>query len=187
MKRFMTIVSVLAILAFAGSAFAGQYGWTISSDATNPDVNSSTLAPGIATLYLWFQCNDDDGMSAAEFDVAGNGFILPLAFTTMSGYLNAGSPTALLLAVGGCPSGPVVAGNWLCQVLAAGGDLCLVPSAANGINGTVDCQASPSLFDNEYRGFSDGGVPCESRVDLNLCETVSVEDESWGSIKGLYR
>jgi hypothetical protein len=29
----------------------------------------------------------------------------------MNGFLNAGTATALLLAVGGCPSGPVVAGR----------------------------------------------------------------------------
>jgi hypothetical protein len=186
MKRFMTIVSVLAVLSLAGSAFAEyEYGWTVSNSPTDPLANTGASTPGIVNYYLWFYCSTTDGMSAAEFNGAATGGIIPLAFTATNGFLNAGGATNLLLAVGGCPLGPVSAGFWLCQEIGPG-ELCIVP-AGNGNNVTVDCRTSPAAWDNDVRGFSSVGEPCGVAI-ADLClPQVSVEDESWGSIKGLYR
>jgi len=186
MKRFMTIVTVLAMLAMASSAF-GQvlYGWSVSGSATDANVNTGTPTGGVGTFYLWFNCNDGDGMSAAEFDMVVTG-ISPLAFTPMNGFLNAGTFPALLLAVGGCPNGPLVAGSIL--VLDLPGNIAFAPSAANGILGTVDCVTPvPNLWPMEWRGYDNTGAPAPESKPGDLCEVVSVEDGSWGSIKSLYR
>ena len=183
MKRFMTTVSVLAILAMASSAFGATFGWTISGSVTDPDVNTGVATNGVASLYLWLDCGIGNGMASAEFDLCAVG-INPLAFTTMNGFLNAGGATNLLLAVGGCPNGPIVAGSIL--VLDLPGNICPCPAAANGNNVTVEC-ATLALVLNDYRGYASVGVPCETNANIPLCEPVSVEDGSWGSIKSLYR
>ena len=117
-------------------------------------------------------------MSAAEFDLVPTGMTV-FGFTPMNGFLNAGGPTNLLLAVGGCPSGPLVAGSM--PTFDMPGDICFAPSAANGILGTVDCVTPvPNLWSADWRGYSNlGGPPCE--------DWTAVDDDSWGSIKALYR
>ena len=185
MKRFMTTVSVLAILAMASSAFGDVYGWTVSVDPVDPYMNTGAGAGAFQTLYLFYACNDAMGMSAAEFDLVPVG-IQVLGITTINGFLNAGAGNALLLAVGGCPDGPIAAATILTFDLP--GTICFAPSAANTILGTVDCISPvPTLWDgSDWRGYTNDGSICESREGI-LCEPVSVDDESWGSIKSLYR
>jgi hypothetical protein len=85
------------------------FGWTISYSASEPDANTSSWGIGATELYLWYVCTDTaEGLSSAEFDLAGS--MTVLSFTPMNGFLNAGDATHLLLSVGGCPPGPVVAG-----------------------------------------------------------------------------
>jgi hypothetical protein len=50
-------------------------------------------------------------MTAAEFELDGT--MTVLAFEPLNGFLNAGTDTHLMLAVGGCPFGPLVAGRIL--------------------------------------------------------------------------
>lgn len=191
MKRFLTICAALAVTLLVASpsrATDYQYGWTISGSATDPFANTGAFAGGLLTLYVWYQCSVKDGMSAAEFDLQSvNGANTILAFNVMNGFLNAGTATAPLLAVGSCPTGPVAAGNILVLSNAAG-EYCIVPSAANGYNGTVDCAQAPSLHTNKTTGFSNTGSPpsCDERNPL-LCNPVSVDATSWGQVKGLYR
>lgn len=97
---------------------------------------------------------------------------LVLATTPVNGFLNAGGTTNLLLAVGGCPPGPVVAANLL--TLSLPGSICLAPSAQNGVKGTVDCSPNPQLWSIDWRG-------------LELLPPVSVEPTTWGSVKQRYR
>ena len=184
MKNISTILTILLSLSLAGTAFAqNQYGWSISNSTTDPFSNTGTATNGVASLYLWYECSTLDGMSAAEFDIAATGTVSHLATTPTNGYLNAGGASNLLLAVGGCPAGPIIACNLL--VLDLPGELCIVASAANGENGTVDCQSVPTLFPNTTNGYSStGGSTC---VHGNpLCEPDAVESFSWGTIKGLY-
>jgi hypothetical protein len=180
MKRFMTIL-VLAMLVMAPAAMAAnRYGWTISSSAVDPFVNTGLPTGGIVTLFLWLQCAPDGGAAAAEFDIQGPAGAV-LAFTAMNGFLNAGGALNLLLATP-CNAGPVIAGNWLC--LSLPGDFCLRPSAANAKNVSVDCV----LFGehtNATIGFGNSGAPANC-VEI-LCPTDAVEESSWGEIKGLYR
>ena len=184
MKRFLTIA---AVVLFASSAMAQgtySYGWTLSNSAADPFVNTGTPTMGVVSIYLWYQCSLEDGMSAAEFDLAGT--ISVFAFTAMNGFLNAGGATNLQLAVGGCPLGPIFAGTVL--IMDAPGNLGLVPSI-NSFNVTVDCGTAGFLtHDNNWIGYaSDGGaVPGSGQAAGELC-TVSVEDSSWGTIKSLYR
>lgn len=94
-----------------------EYVWSISSSATDPLQNTGPLQ-GFPSLYLWMNCALPGGSLAAEFGVDGS---LPaLAFTTANGFLNAGGATSLLLAVGACPAGPVVAGHFIVDATVTG-------------------------------------------------------------------
>jgi hypothetical protein len=178
MKRFMTIL-VLAMLVMAPAAMAvpTNYGWTISSSAVDPFVNSGTATGGIVNLYLWLQCSPAGGAAAFEAGIAGPAGAV-LAFNVLGGFLNAGTATNLLLATP-CVNGPTAAGFWLC--LSLPGQFCLAPSLG-GKNVSVDC-VNFQEWQNSQVGFGNS-VPATC-VEL-LCET-SVQESSWGEIKGLYR
>ncbi len=183
MKRVLTIAA--ALLVFAAPSFAQlKYGWTISSSASDPFVNSGPTSAAPFTLFLWYYCSTDDGMTAFEADITLPAGVLNFGFTPQNGYLNAGGAGNLLLAVGGCPTGPVVAGSWT-FFGSTPGDICLVPSAFSGTRATVDCDiVVPHVIPIEAKGFDYGadGLSC----DEDLC-VVSVESSSWGSVKSLYR
>jgi hypothetical protein len=92
-----------------GDCFNETHGWTISGRPTDPLYNQTDLPLGTGQLYLWYFCAlDPHGFAAAEFDVGGT--IAVHSFTPMNGFANAGDATHLLLSVGGCPMGPVLAG-----------------------------------------------------------------------------
>lgn len=94
---------------YSGYLCHGHFGWTISGSITDPLYNQSTQPLGTGHLFLWYYCTFDRyGLAAAEFDVGGT--IAVHSFTPLNGFLNGGDATHLLLAVGGCPPGPVVAG-----------------------------------------------------------------------------
>jgi hypothetical protein len=180
MKRFLTICSVVTVLALAVNANAQQrYGWTVSGSPTNPCQTTGNVS-GVASIYLWYCYNSPDGVSAADISVVVNpaGSALPLAFVTANGFLNAGGPSNLLLAVGGCPDGPILAGNWLAQVILPSFEWCL-----GGLNSSVNCDINPLLFPNDHHGFGNGGfvVACVSGMDENCQPTTAVESSSWGS------
>ena len=185
MKRFLTIVSALCICAvMTSSALAGggiRYGWTVSKSAVDPLINSGLPTGGVDTLFLWFYCSSE-GMASAEMTLESTPPGNVLGFNVMNGYLNAGNATNLLLAVGGCPNGPVVAGSILI-LHAVPLTVCLT-----GANVTVDCSADPSAWPHEVKGYADLALPLclTDTPGKDLCVT-SVEESSWGSIKGLYR
>ncbi len=200
MKSFMTIAAV-ALCAVAlwmpapASAQTGDYEWTISSSDTDPDVNTGPdPAPGLFHLYLWNRgCAgaDGPGMSAAEFEVNVTGAAV-LAYVTMNGALNAGAGNGLLLAIGGCPVGPLPMIDILLSPSGAGMAAGLGYSVANGIAGTVDCQTPvPSLHEwpsqTRFVGFASAGYGGVRQDHGNGCTADLVEDTSWGSLKALYR
>ncbi|MCA9729214.1 MAG: hypothetical protein KC729_16120 [Candidatus Eisenbacteria bacterium] len=183
MKRILTIAFALTLVA--SSAFALDYGWSISGSSTDARVNTGDIAPGLpGSVYLWLTCTTVDGVSAMEARVDVQGLLF-LSFTPMNGALNAGAGQELLLAVGGCPREDFLIGSISVLNLGTGGSLCLVPSTANGFNVTVDCDAvNPVTHENAVAGFATTGLTfCDTS---DQC-TVSVEDTSWGNIKGLYR
>ncbi len=188
MKRFLTICSVMTMLVVAVSANAQQrYGWTVSGSPTDPCASTGNFAiGGLATIYLWYTYNSPDGMSAADFSVVTNplGAVNVLAFNTANGYLNAGSATNLLLAVGGCPAGPINAGSWLALPVLPAWEFCL-----GGNQLTVDCQINPIAWASDTKGFANGGavLTCINGMTDDCHPITSVENASWGNIKGLYR
>jgi hypothetical protein len=136
------------------------YDFTISASDTDPDVQIASPAGGMRNLYLWATCNER-GITAMEFDAVGT--LDPIAFVPLNGVFNVGSPSELLLAVPGCPTGDdldFLMGYWIVQD--DGGSLCLGPSQANGIMGVVDCEVPvANLWPFRITGFaSDGGAPC---------------------------
>ena len=91
-----------------------EFGWTISASDADPRVTAAAIG-GQQTLYLWLLCTSclrpPSGVSAAVFDLIGT---IPVqSFTPVNGFLNAGTDTAVLLAVAGCPRGPIVAAEIL--------------------------------------------------------------------------
>jgi hypothetical protein len=189
MRHLSTILAGIALLTAPDRSFAqAPYQWTISDSNTSPYVNTDTTT-GFHTVYLWFACSTPapegpGGMAAAEFaivtsppganlyiaTIAQNGFILLMA-------------DHLWLAVGGCPSGPVVAANLL-VIFNVPGSMCIAPSPM-GTKGTWDCSANPSVWPIDWIGLSIlGGPPCQKGG--STCEPVQVEAESWGSTKARY-
>ncbi len=104
----------------------------------------------------------------------------------MNGFLNAGTSTDLLLAVGGCPTGPIPAGYWFALMNTFGWEFCL-----GGNNVAVDCTVIPSAYPNDHIGFTNNSpIPAPCCYNFGFCGTcipISIESESWGSIKSMYR
>lgn len=191
-----TVVAVVMALALASSAQAGggtgAYEWKISFSSTNPDSQVSAPLGGLGQLYLWYMgCNTDPsgaGMSAAEMDVVFTSWT-PLGFTVQNGYLNAGGTTSLLLAVGSCPTGPVVAGSWF--VNGPSGKVRLAPAVSTGEATTVDCNTTvPGLYlwPGQVRFVGAGTTDAGALQDWGKgCTLDPVEPTTWGSVKALYR
>ena len=187
MKRIATILVALSMALASVASAEFRYGWTISSSSSDPFVNSGSPAPGLLPLYLWLQCSPDGGMSAAEFDLTIPAGVSNFGFTPALNFLNAGGPSDLLLAAGGCPEGPVLAGSWnLFGPASVAGDYCLVPSVRSAQRVTVDCNAiGPQPWPITFKGFNaSGGVA--ACTDVVLC-TSPVTATSWGAVKALYR
>jgi hypothetical protein len=192
MKRLLTILSLIAIVAMPVAAFAqAPYEWTISDSSADPYVNTDATT-GFHTVYLWLACTNlpaplQDGMAAAEFAIVTSppGANLHIATNVQNGFLNAGSVTNLLLAVGACPPGPVVAANLL-VIINVPGTIALGPSSTQ-TKGTVDCSQSPSLWPIDWIGLGLLGTPAPGKGNQHCEPDDSVEESTWGNIKGLYR
>ena len=198
MKRTTAIWAVLSMLLMASNAFADQppYGWSISASETDPFVNTTDGVAGFKTVYLWFVCSTPEtgggpgGMASAEFVVCADAANI-VGTVLVNGFLNAGPPPSggnidLLLAVGSCPEGPVVAVNIL-MTNTGSGQVCICPVPKNGNQVTVDCAPAPTAWPIEWIGLDKGTGQSCGEGDVNCDKPVSVEDSSWGTIKGLYR
>lgn len=151
-------------------AFAGHgLEMTISGSDSDPWAVASPATGAPRPLYLWLTCSEI-GLSALQMGTTGT--LSVLGFEPGPLVLNAGTPTALLLAVGGCPVGnPAyrLLGHW--NVFDTGGTLCVGRSGADSVFATVDCApVVPSLWPGpRVTGFaSDGSTPCV--VGTNVCE-----------------
>jgi hypothetical protein len=181
MKLFTTIIFALCLCAgMAASANAAIYEWTLSKSAVDPFINTGLPTGGIDTLYLWFQCSTE-GMASAEMDLVSIPPGQVIAFNVANGYLNAGSATHLLLAIGGCPSAPIVAGSALVLHFAP------LAVCLQGANVTVDCSPDPIAWPHDHKSYADLSVPLCLGDTSTICDPFSVDERSWGSIKSLYR
>jgi hypothetical protein len=183
MKRALSVF--LSLLLLSSAANAEHYLWTLSASTTDPYDNTAAPTAGLSEVQLWLACSTE-GMSSAQFDVeVTSGHIVILAWTPCCGFLLNGPSLCPFLAVGGCPSGPIRAGWFLVFDPAGwGGSLCIVECETSGLNHTVDCGVTPQLWPNAWIGFSSDETPPCSSGD---CGPVSVEAESWGRIKSVYR
>jgi hypothetical protein len=178
-------MKLATILAFAGflvatSASAQIYGWSLSESSTEACVNQGTPSFGVKNIYLWHTYAYGLKMAAADITVGGT--LAPLAFNPLNGYLNAGSATGLLLAVGGCPIPPIVAGAFI--IIDTGGNMTL-----GGDRLTVDCVVNDAYASGTTGWSSDGSPPVEFVENGAAgCDVPdSVEPQSWGRVKHLYR
>jgi len=179
MKRIFAFLAFALLTSAATSADAAFYGWSLSHSSTDPFANTGLPTGELDTLFLWF-CTSNEGMSAAEMDLSSVPPGQVLAFNVMNGYLNAGTATHLLLAVGGCPQAPLVAGSVLILHFAPLA-VCLA-----GANVTVDCSPNPQAWPHGRSSYTDAGLPL-CPTDTGGCLQASVESQSWGTIKSLYR
>jgi hypothetical protein len=180
MKRILTILSVMAVLVASTSASAQVYGWSLSESNTESCVSTGTPTFGVKNIYLWH--NYAEGLNMAAADITVTGSIAPLAFNPLNGYLNAGTATGLLLAVGGCPEPPINAGAFI--IVDTGGNMAL-----GGARLTVDCVVNDAYVSDTKGWSSDGSEPVGfSATGGDGCTPPnSVEPSSWGSVKNLYR
>ena len=160
-RRTLTPIVAAAALLGAPPAYTQcvSVGWTISASATDPYDNETTFSGPVDTGYLWFLCDaspQDPGLSAVQFSLASTNPVNTIAaFTPMNGFLNAGDPVNLLLAVGGCPTGPILAGSIL--VLVDGpGSICIEPPPGDEII-QVNCMAMITPADFHWIGLDFGG------------------------------
>jgi len=181
MKRFLTIVSVLCLRAvMTSTAHAAIYAWSVSKSSVDPYINTGLPTGGVDTLFLWFQCSTE-GMASAEMSLDSTPPGQVLAFNVMNGFLNAGNATNLLLAVGGCPNAPVVSGAILILHFAP------LAVCLGGANVTVDCSPNPVAWPHDHKGYADLSLPLCLNDTSTICDPFSIEEESWGKIKTLYR
>jgi hypothetical protein len=199
MRRWTTILAALAMLTLPSMAAAqgtGYYEWSVSASNSTPDANTGPDGTGgVNTVYLWFVagCNTlpgFPGMASADIGLYGVDTWSVIAFNVMNGFLNAGNATKLLLAVGGCPTGPVVAGEIL-AIGVAGGIRLGIGTVSPPTSGTVDCTPDPLLWSwpqyVRYRGFKTDGSSATLQDHGNGCTADPVDPSSWGTIKSLYR
>ncbi len=184
MKRIATTVVAMILALAAGASADVRYGWTLSSSNSDPDLHTGVSNPSAPfSIFLWLQCSPDSGMAAAQFSLSTPGGVTNFGFTPAGSFLNAGNSVDLLLAVGGCPMGPILAGSWGFFPTAAG-NYCLVASPGESERLTVDCDTvNPLTHPSTAIGFGVDGDP--SCID-NLCAS-AVEPTTWGAIKSLYR
>ena len=185
MKRILTIAFALSLVTTSAFAQGEQYGWSLSGSDVDPEMNVGPAAGGLLPVYLWLTCTGDfGGWASMEGNVTYPAGWSNFGFNVLNGTLNAGTADALQLAGTGCPIQPFLAGFWNLFGTGEGG-VCLVSSPAWPTVVTVDCDPlNADARDTAVIGYFAGtGTPCQD----GLCGEVSVDDSSWGSIKGLYR
>jgi len=201
MRLWITILAAFAVMTLPSMARAqgtGYYEWSVSKSDQDAHVNTGPdETGGVSTYYLWFvigcfsppQDPNMEGMAAADFGLYPVGDWSIIAFTAQNGFLNAGGSTNLLLAVGGCPKGPIIAGNILVQGTVGG--IRLGIGSAPELTATVDCTVAPAAWTwpawVKFTGFKSDGSPATLQDHGNGCTTVAVDESSWGTIKSLYR
>jgi hypothetical protein len=194
MRSCLAAIAAMLVLAMPAHAAGEQYAWSLSASSTDPFVQTGSPLPepGPFDLWLWFVCHEGDGVAAAEFDLTVTGDFLVVTFSPIwPPVINLGVSASLLLAIGGCPTPPFLAGHFIMIDLGNGGTACLGPSATSGLNVSVDCGfPQPTAFPNGVLGYSsDGSKPCAigDCVDIAVTAGPELEDATWGRIKGTYR
>lgn len=185
MRASIGVVLALPLAVAASGPAAADYGWMLSASAVDPHQNEAEALSDAAALHLWLECATGDGVSAAAFSLQPPPGVTVLAFAPRSGFLNGGSSQDLELAVGACPTGPVLAGTWTLFGSGAG-SYCLTPCPGNSVVATVDCDpVSPEIHASRQVGFGVGEAPaCD---EGSPCAVTPVTIAGWGRLKSLYR
>jgi hypothetical protein len=190
--------SLLALVFLPGVVQAGPtwpfFGWTISASSGDPFVHTSAPVVGTDSLYLWIACTVDttdllrDRVNSAEFNLGGTLDGIDGIPIGVNGALwLRKEPDRLLMAIGGCPAGPLLVGILPVVDDGSGGTVCFEPSGWD-LNVTVDCSTHiGEVRENDYVGFAnDGSEPCRSTP--TFCPVpVPVDVDTWSEVKARYR
>ncbi len=192
----LTFVIGLASAAASAAAdagprgeFPGCYLWQLSFSDTDPWDYEQPAASGPLEVYLWYTQREwPYGISAAEMTVQFPAEFQLFGFAPMNGFLNIGTAHHLLLAVGSCPWGPMVAGKFsFFDAMGGGGSVCLgAPDGGDGPPVTVDCSTPlPFSMTGAVQGCSTD--PSETACRRDVACTSPTDPSSWGSVKSGYR
>ena len=187
--RTTCLVLVLAVvLVLVSSPAQGrEFGWTLSSSLTDPFENTGLPTPGVVYIYLWYTCtNTTEGLGSAEFDICSDIGTLPLTFTPFTPWVFIRDPGYVLIFAPDCPLGPVPVGWFLFVDPGSGIQAYMCPSAANGLNISVNC-IELDVYPNDTIGYASDGSPAPTNCDYDLCGLIAVQSSNWGNVKSLYR
>jgi hypothetical protein len=171
---------------------AHPFGLAVSASQSDPYVNVVEAANGPVTYYLWFACEQIGwcNLGSAEFALITTGEMEIVSTDWLNNCLPIWNPPNIYLACGCCPGAPSPAG--MLHVIDKGGSICFAPST-NGILGVVggfpypECINEANYWDADWIGLNTAGgaAPCSLQP---LCGgAVSVDESSWGRVKGMYR
>jgi hypothetical protein len=173
----------------ATSARAQGIGWTISASATDPFVNTGTPGmPGtLTTLYIWYACNTTPSGGLTAMKAALSPF--PLTYpSVMNGFLNSGTNPpipVILLVIGGCPAPPLAPASMMYINTGLGLDVRIVPEPFDGLHVSVDCDENG--WPNRTIGYSEIGPPYQDFLGEMCSSPISIEEQTWTRMKGLYQ
>lgn len=183
MRKLAFVVSALVAMGPV-SALAGAFGWSISASSVDPCVNTGVASNGIASLYLWYTYDTGSaGLVGGSGNFVASGSLQLLAFSPRSPFLTSGPVDHVLLVAGGCPTGPIVAGDLV--IVDYPGALCF-----EFFDGPYACGPEPGVA--VITGYSTVGEPCVNDggvpgADGCHAPPVTVGRNSWGPVKNLYR
>lgn len=167
MNTRLRAAAILACFLVSGAANA-QYSLMLSASDSDPEITYSATPLGFAPLYLWATCAKD-GLAALEAEFHGS--MAAVAFSPSPNVLSVSEIPHLLLAVGGCPTPPLLLGTlWVSDP--SGGSIGIGAPSGEGLFGAVDCTPVPSLHTMRTVGFASAGhvVPVEGMC--TSCEEI---------------
>lgn len=207
---FLLVPAIIGLTPMTARNQTGHYTWSVSASETDPFVNTGPVPnDDFLFFYLWFVegCHPSPpgGMYSAEFKLATSPSWTIVGTFAQNSFLEAGpapdpSGKNFILAVAGCPTGPVVARSMFLSSTNQPGRVDFTVTDEdfygwdlNQVIATANCEDPPVLSEWPANmaviGYATEGAG-PHQLSGNGCTVggpVSVESRSWGRMKALYR